>query len=201
MRIYFARHAESQANLLHEISNRGLKHGLTHNGRAQAANLANKLQDIPLTCIYTSPVLRAIETCLILAHRLNLDYEVVEALREYDCGIIEGRSDDAGWQMWQELFDAWNIHQQWEKCIEGGESFYDLQARFLPFIDDLIHQYGATDSNLLCISHGGLYRMMLPQVLQNAGDLFAPNQPFNFDYTACIIGELCSTKLNYVGKL
>ena len=29
MRIYFARHGESQANRLHEIANRGLRHGLT----------------------------------------------------------------------------------------------------------------------------------------------------------------------------
>ncbi len=36
MRIYLIRHGESQANLLHEISNRGLRHGLTPKGREQA---------------------------------------------------------------------------------------------------------------------------------------------------------------------
>ena len=36
MRILFARHGESQANRLHEISNRGLRHGLTKAGRWQA---------------------------------------------------------------------------------------------------------------------------------------------------------------------
>jgi len=42
-------------------------------------------------------MLRAIETSVILANRLDLDFEVVEALREYDCGILEDRSDEASW--------------------------------------------------------------------------------------------------------
>jgi broad specificity phosphatase PhoE len=99
MRIYFTRHGESQANLLHEISNRGLRYGLTRKGREQAVTLAHRLQDSPITHIFSSPVLRAVETSVILANRLDLDFEVVEALREYDCGILEGRSDEAGWQL------------------------------------------------------------------------------------------------------
>jgi len=58
---------------------------------------------LPITRIYSSPLLRAIETSVILAYRLDADYEVVEALREYDCGILEDRSNEAGWQMWQVL--------------------------------------------------------------------------------------------------
>ena len=44
MWIYFVRHGESEANLLNEISNRGLKHGLTERGRAQASALAETLR-------------------------------------------------------------------------------------------------------------------------------------------------------------
>ena len=36
MRIFFIRHGESQANIRHEISNRGLRYGLTMQGREQA---------------------------------------------------------------------------------------------------------------------------------------------------------------------
>ena len=35
--------------------------------------------------IYCSPLLRAIETCVLLADRLEVDYEITDALREYDC--------------------------------------------------------------------------------------------------------------------
>ena len=44
--LYFVRHGESEANLLHEFSNRGLKHGLTDKGRRQAAALVHKLKEV-----------------------------------------------------------------------------------------------------------------------------------------------------------
>jgi broad specificity phosphatase PhoE/ribosomal protein S18 acetylase RimI-like enzyme len=188
MRIYFARHGESQANLLHEISNRGLRHGLTRTGREQAHALAQRLQDLSICRIYSSPLLRAIETSLIVANQLGLEYEVVDALREYDCGILEGRSDDAAWERWQELFDAWTIHEDWDRRLEGGESFSDLRGRFEPFIQGLVDQYGDSDEGILCVSHGGFYRMMLPLVLANVND--AKMAEHSLDYTSYIVSEL-----------
>lgn len=43
MRLIFARHGESQANVERIISNRALPHGLTAKGRAQAETLALRL--------------------------------------------------------------------------------------------------------------------------------------------------------------
>jgi broad specificity phosphatase PhoE len=187
MRIYFARHGESQANLLHQISNRGLEHGLTRKGREQAVALADRLQDLPITRIYSSPLLRAIETSVILANRLELEYEVVDALREYDCGFVEGRSDPEGWQMWQALFDAWVVKRCWEQRIEGGESFYDIRERFVPFIEGLVDQYRSSEAGIVCVSHGGLYWQMLPLVLKNVdNELIARH---GIDYTRCIVSE------------
>jgi len=188
MRIYFVRHGESQANVQHVISNRGLQHGLTRKGRQQALALAHRLQGLPITRIYSSPVLRAIETSVILASQLDLDYETVDALREYDCGILEGRSDEAAWQLWQELFDAWVIHKRWERRIEGGESFYNIRERFVPFIEGLVRQYGSTDDGVLCVSHGGVYWMMLPLVLKNVDHAFISKH--GFDYATDIVSEL-----------
>ncbi len=145
MRIIFARHGESQANLLQQISNRGLVHGLTLRGREQAAALAQRLAPEGITRIYTSPLLRAVETAVLVADRLQVEYEVVDALREYDCGEIEGRSDAAAWQRWQELFDAWMERGELDYRLAGGESFNDIRARFLPFIEGLVRDYGADD--------------------------------------------------------
>ena len=47
MRIYFARHGESEANILQEFSNRGRKHGLTEKGKRQAERLADNLKSVP----------------------------------------------------------------------------------------------------------------------------------------------------------
>ena len=167
MRIIFARHGQSQANLIQEISNRGLRHPLTRQGRQQALELARLLQDEGITRLYTSPLLRAIETSVILAQRLEVDYEVTGALREFDCGIAEGRSDPQAWELWRWAVDQWREAQRYDQCIEGGESFDVMRVRFTSFIDGLVEQYGESQATLLCIGHGGLYMMMLPLVVTN----------------------------------
>ncbi|MFZ0546230.1 MAG: histidine phosphatase family protein [Candidatus Promineifilaceae bacterium] len=189
MKIYFTRHCESQANVLNVASTRGLRHGLTLKGRQQALALAERLQGLSITHIYSSPVLRAIETTVLLANELAVDYEVVEALREYDCGIIEGRSDDEAWRLWRELFDAWLRDKEWERRIEGGESFYDVQNRFIPFIDELVQQYQDTDTNLLCVGHGGIYWMMIPMVLKNIDVSYVVERQ-GFHYGTLITAEV-----------
>ena len=188
MKFIFARHGESQANVLHEISNRGLKHPLTQKGREQAYALARKLERASISRIYSSPVLRAIETAVLVANHLRVEYEVTEALREYDLGALEGRADEKTWEFWQELFDAWITHQHHQRRAPGGENFHHVQNRFVPFIDGLIAQYRDTDANLLCIGHGGLYWIMLPLVLKNIDSQFILEHP-SFGYTSTVIAE------------
>jgi broad specificity phosphatase PhoE len=194
MRILFARHGESQANILHEISNRGLKHPLTLMGREQAHTLATRLQDQAITRIYSSPVLRAIETTIILANRLGVEYEVTEALREYDLGELEGRSDERSWALWQELFDDWTKYQHWNRRIPEGEDFHEVRGRFVPFIDGLIQQYQGTGANILCVGHGGLYWVMLPRVLTNINTDFILEHPI-LEYTSLVVTELSTEGL------
>ena len=194
MKITFIRHGESQANVLHEISNRGLKHPLTPTGRKQAAELANILRDQGVTRLYSSPVLRAIETTVILAEHLGVDYEVVEALREYDVGELEGRSDAQAWQAMEALGKTWLYQQKYDERVPGGESFNDLRKRFLPFIAGLIQDYGSGEAHLVCVAHGGVYWMMLPLVLGNV-DLALIHQQGGFGHTDWITAELTPSGL------
>ncbi len=102
MRLYFVRHGESEANLLNEFSNRGLKHGLTQ----QAHALAQSLRSIPVTALFSSPLLRARQTAEILARELGVAYQMTDALREFDCGLLEGKMDAESWQRYWKVSDA-----------------------------------------------------------------------------------------------
>jgi broad specificity phosphatase PhoE len=188
MKLFFARHGESQANILHEISNRGLKHPLTLTGREQALALVDALRQRSITRVYSSPVLRAVETAIVVAHQLGVEYEVSEALREYDMGELEGRADEAAWQAWHDLFDAWLRDGRYDRRAESGESFYEVRDRFVPFIDGLIRQYAHSEANLLCVAHGGLYWMMLPQVLRNVDPAFIRDRG-GFAYAGVVVAE------------
>ena len=176
MRLYFARHGQSEANLLRVISNRGLVHPLTQLGRQQAAELARALASILISKIYSSPLLRARQTAEIVAAALNFPFEITDALREPDCGIAEGRSDEAAWAEHRRVWNAWD-EQRYDDHIEGGESFNDLRARFMPFIERLLIEHGDSADQLLLISHGQLLSTMLSVLLTNAAEIFGEPRP------------------------
>jgi broad specificity phosphatase PhoE len=188
MKLYFVRHGESQANLLHEFSNRGLRHGLTDRGRQQATALAEKLEGLSITRLYSSPLLRAIETAEILACRLDIQYATTDALREYDCGILEGKSDAASWALYQAVFDDWIRHGSWQQRIEGGESFLSIKERFVPFVQHLIAENEHPQACIVLVGHGGIYRCMLPLVLVKIGFGYAIERPIH--NTGYVLAEL-----------
>ena len=166
MKLYFVRHGESEANVLHVISNRGLSYGLTDLGRQQAQALAESLAGVGVTHIYTSPLLRAEQTAYILAEALALPYESTEALREFDCGVLEGKSDAASWQMIQAMFETWMRGEDWETGIELGDTLEDIILRFTPFMFRLTSDL-PLESVVVLVGHGGIYRCALPFVLSN----------------------------------
>lgn len=135
MRLYFVRHGESEANTQHVISNYGSPFGLTELGRQQAHVLAERLKDMPITTMYSSPVLRAMDTADILYESLGLPYRVTEALREYHCGVLEGKSDEESWSLHRQYYETWTLRHEYSSKPEGGESFIDIQNRFLPLLN------------------------------------------------------------------
>ena len=193
MKVYFARHGESEANVLKVISNHGSRHGLTEKGRRQAAEMALNLKGSGATRIYSSPLLRALQTAGIVSSALGVDYDVIDALREFDCGIAEGRSDPESWDLHRQVIEAWLQHGELDARIEQGESFRDIQNRFVPFIESLLEEQGKADASIL-VGHGGLYFCMLPLVLVNIGSATAlpfPNAAYvlaeaRFDGLVCL---------------
>ena len=165
MRLYFTRHGESEANILREISNRGYRHGLTERGRSQASDLAGKMRQAGAVRIYTSPLQRAVETAQILSMTLGIPYELTDALREFDCGIAEGRADAEAWTLWKTVWVEWFERGNLAYRIVGGESYLDIQARFVPFIEGLVAEKGQSDESLVLIGHGGTFACMLKSVL------------------------------------
>ena len=177
MHLIFVRHGESEANLLHEFSNSGRKHPLTDKGRLQAEMLAKRLRRQGVVRIFSSPVLRALETAQIVADELGLTVSVEEALREYDVGVWEGSTDPAGWAEYARVDAAWLDPANWGQSMTGGESLLDVRERFLPFLEQLKTDYAAESGAILLVSHGGLYRVMLPLALVNCSPAFTRAHP------------------------
>ena len=63
---------------------------LSELGREQAARMAERVGQLPVRAIYSSPVVRARQTAAALAKRVGLDVQVSEALSEVDFGQWAG---------------------------------------------------------------------------------------------------------------
>jgi broad specificity phosphatase PhoE len=159
---------------------------LTERGRQQASELVGRVFGIPFARLFSSPVLRAQETARILGAAMGLVPVVTEALREYDVGVLEGASWSTGSAAYWAAVEEWR-QGHWHARIEGGESYEDIGARLVPFIEGLVADYGSSPDNILLVGHGGLYRA-LPLVLQNLDLAWVLDH--GVDYTAVIIAEL-----------
>jgi broad specificity phosphatase PhoE len=187
MKLYFARHGESTANVLREFCNTDGAHPLTETGVQQATALALSLREVPVTRIIASPILRARQTAQILGQQLGLPVETDPALREWSVGIYEGTRDPAGWALHSQVQEDWFARNKLDSAMPGGESFLDMRARFVPFIGALIGQESRRDRHVVLVAHGGLYLAMLPLVLNNVDA--AAVRLLGFPHTACVTAE------------
>lgn len=169
LRVVFARHGESTANLAGIFANRpGHPHDLTPAGIAQAEALARSLVDFGITHIYTSPLRRAVQTAVIIGDRFGIPVTEMDALREYDVGDHEGHPY-TGEQAWRwDRYAA--VEADWRRGIRdarhpGGESLAELDDRFLTLMDAMPVRHTPAET-VLAVSHGGLLRVVLPTIVR-----------------------------------
>ncbi len=181
--LYFVRHGQSEANVLNEFSNRGFKHPLTPKGIDQSERLAAELQGIPFKKVFSSPILRAIQTASILTGRLGIpSFEVHEALREHDVGELEGRSDEESWNRFFEMHAAWERPENRDRRYHGGESYAETVRRFTRFVRGVAESAdgaGRADADFLFVGHGGLYIAAMPALAGNLTYDFTRTHPID----------------------
>jgi broad specificity phosphatase PhoE len=158
-----------------------------HHLQPRPAPLAEKLAGRPIVQVYASPVLRARETAEIVSAQLGCPLEVTEALREYDCGLLEGRGDEAAWAMHRQFVHDWLAGENRDQAPAGGEMFSEIRQRLAGFVNGLIAQHAGSEAEILCVSHGGTYIFGLPGLLSNLDFDLAWEQ--GLKYTDIIVAE------------
>jgi len=166
MRLIFARHGESTANTLHVFSNKPAVHPLTEKGREQALDLAKRLAGMSFAAVYSSDVLRAVETSQIVCEQLGLEFTITAALREFDVGEFEGKSDEPYWQQFSQLWNDWYANGLVERNVGGGENLLQIRQRLGGFLEMLVRKFGPHDT-ILCVSHGGILFAGVPGFARN----------------------------------
>ncbi len=169
-RIYLVRHGETQWNLTHRFQGR-IDVPLNQEGKNQARALALALKDEPLIAIYSSPLVRAVETSRFIKefHPSTPLFEE-EGLTEMDLGEFDGM-EAAYWSAhYQDFIKAW---RSTPGCLKmpGGESLQEVQIRAIDTLKRVTKLYPSGSTLLLC-SHNFVNRTILCHAMGFSLDRF-----------------------------
>jgi broad specificity phosphatase PhoE len=145
---------------------------LNDDGRAQVAELAEKLAGERFAAGYTSPLRRAAESAEIVGRRLGLVVHPSDALREVDVGSWSGLTWREVEERFPEGFSRW---VDWKvEGWEDGEQYEDFSRRVLGGLLEIAARHPG--EQVLAMTHGGPIRTALAAAKGlPAGDLRGAN--------------------------
>jgi probable phosphoglycerate mutase len=200
-RILLIRHGETDFNLTHRFQGR-IDIPLNEEGKHQAQALALALKDEPLTAIYSSPLIRAIETAqAIKAFHASTPLFKEEGLTEMDLGEFDGMQANDWGSQHQEFYKIWRTTPSCLK-MPGGESLREVQIRAINTLER-ITKLNSPGSTLLVCSHNFVNRAIICHALGLPLDRF---RDFQQDAAALNVlykreGQLLAKVVNDVSHL
>jgi probable phosphoglycerate mutase len=130
---------------------------LSAEGCIQAELLRDRLKTYPVDALYSSNLVRAVQTAQIVNTALELPIIIREELKEISFGLMEGKSDKYN----DEHFRDFKEEQR--KLLEdipypGGENGTMVYERAMPVIQEIVQ---SGKKNIVVITHGGIIRVLL----------------------------------------
>ncbi|MEV4238612.1 MULTISPECIES: histidine phosphatase family protein [unclassified Nocardia] len=159
-RLILVRHGETEGNVAKILDTRVPGLPLTERGAAQAKTFGSSLLRPP-KALFCSAALRARQTAGYIEAATGVPVEVLDDIHEVQVGELEGLNTEAAHSYFQRIYRAWHEGDLAERP-PGGESGYDVLARFLPVVEDLRTKYLANggDGDILVVSHGAAMRLV-----------------------------------------
>ncbi|TSE01670.1 MSMEG_4193 family putative phosphomutase [Skermania sp. ID1734] len=165
MTVILLRHGVSTSNVARTLAGRSEGVELTERGQEQARAVADRLAQLPITEIVSSPLLRCRQTVAPLAEKLSLELVVEDRFAEVDYGEWTGRELK---ELVQE--PLWKVVQQHASgaVFPGGEGLANVQSRAVAAIrehDGRVAQRDGADALWLVCTHGDVIKAVLADAL------------------------------------
>ena len=157
------RHAQAKNNVDRVLAGRSDGIPLTDLGLQQAEKIANFLEPLKISAIYSSPIERALHTTKIVSNKLNLQYKIDNRLTEIEMGSFSG-------MLYEEMFakhgNIFLKFYQDNPLIEknGVETFSDVKKRVLDMVNYCSQKHD--NENILLVTHMDPIKAMVSTVLQ-----------------------------------
>lgn len=155
MKIYIIRHAKTVYNEKELINGNLDDDKLSPAGISQIPEMIKAIKEIDFSDIYTSTMIRAIETAQPIADYYHRPLTEDKRLIEVNFGSFNGKS-------WESTVSEFGLNSsgllsscEYDFTQFGGESAADTRLRIKSFIADLKRK---SDSKPLLVCHGGIMR-------------------------------------------
>ena len=149
--IYLTRHGETEWNIEKRLQGRG-DSPLTKDGIQRAKELRDRIKNIDIDVIYSSPIKRALNTANILRGNKNIDIITDDSLMEMCFGDYEGKKID----IVQEENPSWDINLimqgNVEICAPNGENLKEVRERISKLMNKIIAEN--IGKSILIVTHG-----------------------------------------------
>lgn len=163
IRIFLVRHGRQSS------SDCNVNVSLAPEGFKQAELVGKRLKEYGVNLVYSSHLIRAVETAACIRKELGLEpaageYQL-EGLREMDYGDLTGLSNAELKNRYQDYFEI-RDRMDIDICIPGGENGAMVCRRMTEAINEII-TYGLKKEykNIAVVSHGGAIRCYLAGIL------------------------------------
>lgn len=164
--ILLTRHGHTTRSEPEQYLGQSVPASLTERGTRDARALADRLADVPIDRVVSSPLSRAIETAQIVVSGRPLEIEPDERFTELDYGVWEGMFLDDILIQFPGEFDLYDANPSTHH-VGGGENGSEVADRVRPLMSELLDWAEGADGNRTCllVGHSSVNRVFLAEVM------------------------------------
>jgi len=155
MRIFLIRHGRQNSPLCN------VNVPLAEEGRLQAKLLGERLKAEQIEAVWSSDLIRAMETADIINESLHVQREIRKDIREISFGDMEGLSDEVIADRFEEFLRE-RSRMEKDMAYPGGECAGDVVLRAHSVMKEIISR---DYENVAVVTHGGVIRSLVAYYL------------------------------------
>lgn len=177
VRIFAINRSEMRSSMGRKITMYILRHGrqnsalcnvnvpLSEAGERQSELAGQRLSEYNIDALYSSNLIRAVQTAEIINRNINVHNRIIEGLEEIDFGELTGLEDSVIKEKYKDYFDRREEYRE-DIAFPGGEDGKTVYVRMKNAIDTIIDECKQNDyERVAIVSHGGAIRAFLAGIL------------------------------------
>ena len=177
--IYLVRHAETEENSDGDRFIGSTNAILSEHGRIQAEQVADFISKKgKIDLIYTSPLLRCLETAQVIQQKVQSHLLKNDDLREMDYGVWEGLQREEVKVQFPELYRKYE-EDPFHNYPKRGENPFDVQERVRRFWEREILSLPSSVNQVVIVTHKTTGRILLNNVIEGKESSFRGRQMDN----------------------